>query len=158
MIKSPSERLGALIAANFIAAVTVGGGSALLLVADSVLTPHALDNGVTALIGSAVFVAVMAFIIGTIAAFPAYLVGLTVVGIPTWWMLHRLGWASMPMFVCVAATESVAGAALAAFVIAPEALVFTPFLAVPGAVTGLVLWRLGYEPVRPPRPRPVRPS
>ncbi|GEM_PF-5856086 len=158
MIRSMSERLGALIAANFIAAVTVGGGSALLVVADSVLAPHATDNGVAALVGLAAFVAVMAFIIGAIAAFPAYLVGLIAVGIPTWWVLHRLGWASTPVFVCVAAAESMAGGAVAALVIAPEALVFAPLLAVPGAVVGLVLWRLGYESIRPPRPRPVRPS
>jgi hypothetical protein len=158
MIKPLADRFLALIVAMFAAAgmtgLSAGVGVAVYVVA---ATPVGV-NDIAGLMGSAVLFGFLAMLTGAITAFPFYLAALFVIGTPTWAVLHRLRWTSEPIFICIAAVESVIGGLVAALLIVPEVWVFAPLLALPGAVAGLVLWRSGYESVRPPRPSPARPS
>jgi hypothetical protein len=158
MIKPLADRFLALIAASLVAAgitgLCAGMGVAAYVV---VVTPVGL-NDIVGLMASAVFFGILAMLLGAATAFPFYLIGLFVIGTPTWAILHRLRWINEPIFICVAAFESVIGGLVAAPLIAPEAWVLAPLLALPGAVAGRVLWRSGYDPLRPPLPSPAPPS
>lgn len=156
MIKPLADRFLALIIANFVATgitgLCAGVGVAIYVV---VVTPVG-PGGIAGLAGSAVFFGVLAMLIGATTALPVYLTGLFVIGTPTWAILHRLRWTNEPIFICVAAVESVIGGLVFAPLIAPEAWVLAPLLALPGGMAGRILWRSGYEPIKPPRPSPVR--
>lgn len=160
MIRSPSARLSALIVANFAAAASVGFAAMVIVAVYVMVTPPGLSNGIAAMIGSAVFLGMLAAIVGAITGFVCYLAGLIVVGIPTWWALHRVGWTSRFAFVAAGAIESVLGGVFAAPLLLPsDPLAFVLILAAPGGVAGWVIWRLGYDrTLTPPRPSPAPPS
>lgn len=146
MLRPLPDRLWALIAANF-AAATSTGLMAMGIAAIYVLTtPPGLSNGVAPLVGAAVGFGLIAAIIATVASFVCFLAGLTAIGIPTWWLLHRMGWTSRRAFISVAALESVIGVALIALQpLMLETFAFIPIISLPGGLAGWVIWRLGYE-------------
>lgn len=156
MLRPLPFRLEALIIANFVAATVVSLEAMLGVAAYGVFAPNAASNGLSLLIGSAISLGLLAAATGFIIALPAYLAGLIVVGIPTWWALHRTRREGPLIFIAVAALESVAGGAFVALLVAPEALPLTPLLALPGGVAGWTIRLSGYERItpRPPRARP----
>ena len=159
MIRPLPERLSALIVANFAAAAALGLTAIMIAAIYIVITPADLSNGAAAIVGGAVFVGVAAAIAGTVIGFVFFLVGLITVGIPTWWVLHRIGSTSGFAFAAVGAVESVLGGTL----VRPLLLPLYPFaivlvLVLPGAVAGWVIWRLGYDQtLTPPQPPPPAP-
>ena len=84
---SMTHRMGALIVANFIAAAAVGGMSLLATWIVAIASPG--DAGLSSAIGWAFTWGLIAAGVGFVVSFPFYLVGLTFVGIPTWWALHK---------------------------------------------------------------------
>ncbi len=156
MLRPLPFRLEALIIANFVAAAVVGLEAMLGVAAYGVFVSNAASNGLSLLIGSAISLGLLAAAMSFIIALPAYLAGLIVVGIPTWWALHRARRERALIFMAVAALESVVGGAFVALLVAPEALPLTPLIALPGWIAGWAIWLSGYERVRPRPPR-VRP-
>nr|WP_314433554.1 hypothetical protein [uncultured Brevundimonas sp.] len=145
MLRPLSDRLWALIAANFAAAASTGLAAMGLTAIYVLTTPPGLSNGVAPLVGAAVGLGLIAAIAATLASFVCFLAGLTAIGIPTWWLLHRTGWTSRFAFISVAALESVVGGSL----IAPqpltlETLSFIAVISFPGGLAGWIIWRLGY--------------
>jgi hypothetical protein len=153
MIKSMSERLGALIIANVLAASTVAGMSAIGMWIGIIVSPG--EAGLGNAIGWGLLFGLLAALYGFIISFPVYLVGLIVVGIPTWWILHNSGRVSAGAFSITAAIESVLAGAIVFRLLAPGAELAAPLLAIPGGLAGWIIWRRSYKAVTPP---PAPPS
>ncbi|WP_428151026.1 hypothetical protein [Brevundimonas sp.] len=153
MVKSASSLMWALIAANFAAAAATGALVFLLVVVVFAASPG--DAGVVVVLGGVILLGVLRAFAGFLISFPVYLVGLIVVGIPTWWCLDRAGWANAGAFVGVAALESVIAGMLVLPEISPDATIFALALAIPGGLAGWTIWRNGYSRIKPP---PARPS
>ena len=157
MLKPLSARMSALILANFVAASSTGIAAMVFIAVYVALTPPGLSNGVAAMVGGAIFLGLLAAIAASIIAFPFFLAGLILVGIPTWWVLHRMGWTNRVAFIVVAASESILGGVAVAPLLVPiEAFATVLLLALPGGLAGWVIWRRGYE--RAPRPLPPPPA
>lgn len=153
MIKSMAERLGALIIANVLAASTIAGMSATGMWIGIIVSPG--EAGLGNAIGWGLLFGLLAALYGFIIAFPVYLVGLIVVGIPTWWILHKSGRVSAGAFSITAAIESVLAGVIVFRLLAPGAELAAPLLAIPGGLAGWIIWRRGYKAVTPP---PAPPS
>ena len=153
MIRSMPARLTALIAANCIAALAVAfltlGG--FLIVA--FVSPG--DGGVSSVIGFALILGLVPALYSFAISFAVFLVGLIVVGIPTWWLLHRTGPRGRASFIIVAAIESVIAGAFFFRAFVPASEIVAPLLAIPGGLAGWAIWRYGYSSLKPP---PARPS
>lgn len=153
MIKSMSARLGALVTANCIATLSVSGLTLAGFWIAAIVSPG--DGGVSSAIG-------WGFIFGLTAAFyafaislPFFLAGLTLVGIPTWWILHRIGRRERASFVVVAAVEAVIAGAVVFRLFAPGSEIVAPLLSISGGLAGWAIWTYGYARLKPP---PARPS
>lgn len=144
MLRPISERIEAVLTANLAAAATVGLTSALLTIASILSSGISAPTEAGIVIFTAVFFGLLAAIAGGIASFSVYFAGLIVVGVPTWTLLHRLGWTNPRMFVVVGAIESVVAGVFIALLMAPDMVVLAPLLALPGGVAGWALRRWGY--------------
>ena len=153
MLKSISARVGALITANCVAALAVAALTLAGILIVTVASPG--DGGVSSVIAFAMFLGLFAALYSFAISFPVFLAGLIVVGVPTWWLLHRAGLRTRGAFVVVAATESVIAGALFFRVFAPGSEVVALLLAIPGGLAGWAIRTYGYAPIRPP---PARPS
>ncbi len=153
MIRSMSARLGALIAANFIATLGVGVLTLLGVWIGAIVSPG--GGGVSSAIGWGLLFGLMAALYSAVIAFPFFLAGLIVIGIPTWWMLHQAGVCERRPFIVIAAFESIIGGALVLRILAPGTEVFAPLLAVPGGLAGWAIWKYGYNTIKPPPAPPV---
>ncbi|WP_295185987.1 hypothetical protein [uncultured Brevundimonas sp.] len=145
--------MGALIAANFIASTTVGGMSLLAIWIGAVFS--SVNDGLSSELDWAFILGLLAAVIGFVVSFPFYLVGLIVVGIPTWWVLHKVGRASEGVFMTTGVLASILVGGVVFRLFAPGSEVVAPLLAVPGVMVGQALWRYGYKPIKPP---PAPPS
>ncbi len=153
MIRSTSARLGALVTANCVAAL----GVAVLTLAGfwvGVLISAGTGGGSSA-IGLGLLIGLFAALYSFVISFPFFMVGLILVGIPTWWALHRAGVRTRGSFVVVAAIESAIAGALVFRVFLPGSEIVAPLLAIPGGLAGWAIWTYGYTPIKPP---PARPS
>lgn len=153
MIRSKSARLTALITANCVAALAVAVLTLAIFLVGAFVSPG--DGGVSSVIGFAVILGLFAALYSFAISFPVFLVGLIVVGIPTWWMLHRTGLRGVRSFAVVAAIESVIAGTLFFRAFVPGSEVIAPLLAIPGGLAGWAIWTYGYAPIKPP---PARPS
>lgn len=153
MIRSMSARLTALITANCLAALAVAGLTLAGLWISAVISSG--EGGASAAIGWGLVLGLFAALYSFAIAFPVYSIGLLVVGIPTWWVLHRTGLRGGRVFVLVAAIESAVAGALVFRLFAPGSEVAAPLLAIPGGLAGWAIWKYGYAAIKPP---PARPS
>ncbi|ALJ07695.1 MULTISPECIES: hypothetical protein [Brevundimonas] len=153
MIKSMSDRLGTLIIANVLAASTTAGMSAIGMWISIIVSPG--ETGLGNALGGGLLFGLLAALYGFIISFPVYLVGLIVVGIPTWWILHNSGRTSVGAFSITAAIESVIAGAIVFRLLAPGTELAAPLLAIPGGLAGWIIWRRSYRPLTPP---PAPPS
>lgn len=153
MIRSLWDRLGALIVATFIAAAAVGGMSLIGIWGMGVVSPG--DAGLSSAIGLGFILGLIAACYGFAISFPFYLVGLIVVGIPTWWVLHKTGRASARAFMIAGALQSVVASVIVFHIFVPGAELAAVLLAIPGGLAGWMLWLQGYKPIKPP---PAPPS
>lgn len=153
MIRSMAARMTALITANCIAALGVGGLTWAGAWISAIVSPG--DGGVSSAIGWGLIFGLIAALYGFAISFPVFLVGLIVVGIPTWWILHQKGLRRRNPFMVTAAIESVIAGVLVLPILSPELVVLAPLLAIPGGLAGWAIWKYGYRPIKLP---PVPPS
>jgi len=153
MLRSASARLWALIAANLIAAAAVGVLTLVVIMGGVILSPR--DAGMTEAIGGGLLLGSLGAVYAFAISLPFYLVGLIVLGIPTWWMLHQTGSIRPGPFVTIAALESALAGILVFRIFAPGSEIVAPLLAIPGGLAGWAIWRYGYSPLRP---QPALPS
>jgi hypothetical protein len=88
---------------------------------------------------------------------PAFLLGVALVGWPLWCVMDRIGWRSPWLGIPAGGLAAgLVGEALVAVVLPGASLMRFAWLVLPGAVAGLIAWRMIYS--RPVRPPPARPS
>lgn len=136
--------LGSIIGAGSLSATTGAGLTALLFVITVLTSPQSGGFGI-------VF---PAFLLALVIAWPLWLTGLVVLGLPCWWLLHRSGVRSPKAGAAVGTglTFAVAGVyVLLASFPTPSRLsdsigawLFAAALAVIGAVAGWVLTSVAY--------------
>lgn len=151
MIRSMSARMGALVTANFVAALGVSGLTFVGFWAGAIFSPG--DGGVFSAIGWGFLFGLIAAIYSFAISFPFFLGGLIMAGIPTWWILHRAGVRRRGPFIVIAALESIIGGALVFRLLAPGSEAIALLLAIPGGLAGWAICKYGYVSLTPP---PVR--
>lgn len=153
MLYPASTRMAALIIANFVAAAAVGVVTLMAFAGFAIVSPG--EAGVVAAIGGLMTYGLLFAVFAAAISFPFYLVGLIVVGIPTWWALHQAGSIRLGSFATAGVIESVLAGALVFRIFAPGSEIYAPLLAIPGSLAGWAVWNYGYSPITPP---PARPS
>ena len=138
----PPLGAGSVLAALMLATATGSGLTALLFAGAALLFPS----------GGGIAMAVAGLPLFFFFACPIWLVGLTVLGGPCWWILHRSGVRSPWTAVLAGAslTLSVAGGYIALSPVPAdrgsiEAWIFVAGLTAIGAVTGRVLAKVAYQ-------------
>lgn len=153
MIRSKSACLTALVTGSCVAALAVAILIWAGLLISALVAPG--DGGVSSVVGLAAVVGMIAGLYGFAISFPVFFVGLIVIGIPTWWVLHRNGLKGRGTFIAIGALESVVFGALVFQLVAPGSGVWALLLAIPGGLAGWAIRTYGYVPIKPP---PAPPS
>ena len=153
MIRPVADRVGALLMAAGLAALCVSGLTQAVVMIGVVA--DAGSEGLATALGGGLLFGLLAAAYALLVSFVVYSLGLVLVGIPAWWLLHRTGHASQKGFVGIGAVLSVTAGIILFRLVTPGSEVLAPLLAIPGGLAGWALWNWGYSH---PRLRPVPPS
>lgn len=148
MLSPIPERVKALIYAVLGACLTTAVMTLALFIAAIIVSAFTAPSSGGASVGR-VFEGVLAVTyllliaggVSLISSFVAFAAGITVVGIPAWLCLHRIGVRGRKALIAAGAILSVAGG----LAIMPQSAPATLLLAVPGGVAGWIIWKYGYR-------------
>lgn len=150
----PLKALGVLLGSGAVGGVAYGVQFSLFLLFSWVREDAAGVDG-TAILGALILPPLFL----SLFTVPAFFLGMALVGMPVWYVMERVGWCA-PWQGALAGGlgAGLVGEALVATLVPYGSLMTFVWLFLPGAVAGLMAWRLIYPGlIRPPR-RPARPS
>ncbi len=152
----PLKALGGLLGSGAVGGVAYGVQFSLVMIFNWVREG---ETGINA--GTILGVLILPTLFLSLFTVPAFLIGMALVGWPVWRVADRIGWRSPWHGMLVAGLGAgLVGEALVATVVPYGSLMTFVWLFLPGALAGLMAWRLIYPGlIRPPQPPPpARPS
>ena len=148
MLRPARHRLKALIYAILGASLTTTVLTvALFIVAIALSATDSLPDGTPTLggVGDGILIVLSLLLLtGGLTLFYsliAFAIGITFLGAPAWYALHRLGLSGPKSLTATGAMLSVLGGVA----IIPQSFPLTLLLAVPGGVAGWIIWKRGYK-------------